>query len=73
MPPILLHRPTTSEADVGVTAVEVEPSCQYPITLCCHVTDGRREAVQVVSDMEGHLKKQRCGTEFLHADKNGTR
>jgi len=26
-------------------AVEVEPSYQYSITLCCPVTDGSREAV----------------------------
>ena len=33
-----------SEVDVGM-AVEVEPSYQYSITLCCPVTDGSRGAV----------------------------
>src|SRR5258705_6482325 len=32
MPPILLCWSTTSEADVGGMAVEVEPSLQYPIS-----------------------------------------
>ena len=35
----------TSEADVGSMTVEVEPSHQYSIIFCCHVTDGSREAV----------------------------
>ena len=34
----------TSEVDVGGIAVEVEPSHQYPVTFCCRVTDGSREA-----------------------------
>jgi len=45
MLPILLHCLTTSEADVGGTAVGVEPSHQYSITFCCHVKDGSRGAV----------------------------
>ena len=45
MPPILLCWPMMSEADVGGMAVEVEPSYQYSITVCCHVTDGSRGAV----------------------------
>ena len=44
-PPILSCWPMTSEADIGGTAVEVEPSHQYPITCCCCVTDGSRGAV----------------------------
>ena len=43
--PILFCWPTTSEADVGGTAVEDEPSHQYPTTRCCCVTDGSRGAV----------------------------
>ena len=31
--------------DVGCLAVEVEPSHQYSIPFCCHVTDGSRGAV----------------------------
>ena len=34
----------TLEADVGGTAVEIEPSCQYSITFCCCMTDGSRGA-----------------------------
>ena len=46
MPPILLCWPTTSEADVGGTAIEAEPSHQYFTTFCCCVTDGSRRAVR---------------------------
>ena len=42
---MLLYWPLTSEADGGGMAVEVEPFHQYPITCCCYVTDGSREAV----------------------------
>jgi len=35
----------TLEADGGGMAVEVEPSQQFSITLCYHVTDGSRGAV----------------------------
>ena len=45
MSPILLCWPTTSQADVGGMAGEVEPSHQYPVTFCCRVTDGSRRAV----------------------------
>ena len=31
---------TVSEADDGGTTVEVEPSQQYSVTFCYHVTDG---------------------------------
>ena len=42
MPPISLYWPTAAEIDVGGAAVEVEPSSQYSVTCCCHVTDGSR-------------------------------
>ena len=45
MSPILLCWPIISEADVGDMAVEVETSCQYPITFCCCVTNWSRGAV----------------------------
>ena len=32
-------------ADVGVMAVEVEPSCQCSITFCCHATNGSRGGI----------------------------
>ena len=44
-PPVLLCQPRTSEADGGCMTVEVEPSHQYSVTLCCHATDGSRGAV----------------------------
>lgn len=43
--PILLCWLMTSEAGVGVMAIEAEPSYQYSITFCCHITDGSRRAV----------------------------
>ena len=45
MPPILLCWPAMTEADIGGMAVEAEPSHQYSIIFCCHVTDGSRGAV----------------------------
>ena len=42
--PVLWCWPTASEADGGGMAVEVEPFHQYPIALCCLVTDGSRRA-----------------------------
>lgn len=44
IPPILLYRPTISEADVGGIAILVELSHQYSITFCCHAIDGIRGA-----------------------------
>lgn len=44
MPAILVCWPTVSVADAGM-AVEVEPSQQYSITLCCCVTDSSRGVV----------------------------
>ena len=45
LPPILLCWPMTSVVDVVSMAVEIEPSCQYSITFCGHMTDGTRGAV----------------------------
>ena len=45
MPPILLCWPTTSEADVGGMAVEVDPSRQYSVEFFCRATDDSRGAV----------------------------
>jgi len=45
MPPMLLCQPTTSEVDAGGVEVEDELFHQYPITSCCRVIDGNREAV----------------------------
>ena len=39
---MLAHK--VREADAGSMAVEVEPSHQYSISCCCHVTDGSRGA-----------------------------
>lgn len=38
MSPVLLYWPVKSEMDVDDVEVEVEPSCQYYITFCCHAT-----------------------------------
>ena len=68
MPPISLCWPMMSEADGGM-AIEVEPSQQYSVTCCCHVTDGSRGASgRMAADMEMRVK-QRCVFEFLHAEK----
>ena len=45
MPPIWLYWSTTSEADAGGKAVEAEPTHQYSVRCCCHVTDISRRAV----------------------------
>ena len=58
-----------TEANVGSMAAEVEPSCQYPVPLCWRAKDGSRVAFsKMASDMESCIK-QRCVTEFLHAEK----
>jgi len=44
IPPTLFNWPTTSEAIVGVRAVEVT-SHQYSVSFCSCVMDGSREAV----------------------------
>ena len=44
-PPMLLCWPMMSGTEVIGTAVEIEPTCRYSITGCCHVTGGSREAV----------------------------
>jgi len=45
MPPILFCWPTTSDVDVGIMAVEVEPSRQKSITFFDHATDGSRSSL----------------------------
>ena len=45
IPPISLSWPTMSEVDVGDMAVEAQPSHQYSVTFCCHVTDGSRGTI----------------------------
>ena len=45
MPPILWCWSMKPDADVGGMVEKVEPSYQYSITFCCHVTDGNRGAV----------------------------
>jgi len=67
--PMLFCWLLTSEAHLGYKAVYVKPSHKYPVTLCCHVTDGRKgQSDTMMSDME-ECMKQRCGTEFLNAEK----
>jgi len=45
MPPGLLCWPMMSEVDVDGMAVLIEPSHQYSVTFCFHMTDGSRGAV----------------------------
>ena len=68
MPPVSLHWPTTSEVNVGGMAVRTEPSHQYSITLVAVRQMAAGQSDQMVSDVEV-LMKQRCVTEFLHAEK----
>lgn len=68
--PILWCWTTVSELDVGDMAVETEPSHQYSITFCCYGTDGSRGAVRQNGIRHGVCMKRRCGTEFMHAEKN---
>ena len=60
-----------SEVNFGGMAAEVELSCQYSVTFCCHVTAAEGHSDTMVADM-GQWLKQRCVSEFLHAEKNGT-
>ena len=53
--PILLCWPTTSEADVGDMAVEVQSSCQYSVKFCCRATDDSRGAVWHGSEYEAKV------------------
>ena len=65
MPPVLLCWPILLEMDVGGTAVEVEPSCQYSIAFFYHATwQKRRQSDKMVSDIVVRMK-QKCASEFL--------
>jgi len=67
--PILFCWLIISEADVSDVAVESEPSQQYSVPFCCHVTGGsNRQSDSMASDMEVRMK-QRCVTEFFHVEK----
>ena len=70
MPPILCW-PKKPEADVGVIAVEAEPSHQYSVTCCCCVTDGSRGALWQNSIWNGNVHEAKvCHWILLHS-KNG--
>jgi len=60
MPPILLHWPTTSEVDVGETAVEGETSHQYSTEFCCACNRWQQEGPsgRMTSDTEMHMKSK---------------
>jgi len=68
MPPIVLCWPTTSEADVGGTLVEAEPSYIALNFVAVWQITAEGQSDRMVSDMEERMK-QRCGTEFLHPKK----
>jgi len=63
---MLLCWPTTSGADVGGMAAEVESSHQCSITFCCWGAEGHSD--RMASDVKVHMK-QRCIPEFLHVGK----
>ena len=69
MPVILLCWPTLSQVDVCSMTVEVEPLHQYSITFCCCATNGSRGAVWQNAIWHGMCMKQKCGVDFLHAEK----
>ena len=59
MPPVLLCWPILLEMDVGGTAVEVEPSCQYSIAFFYHATwQKRRQSDKMVSDIVVRMKQK---------------
>ena len=69
MPPILLYWATVPDVDGGGMAVEVKPSCQYYMLLLCDIRQQRKgQSNKMASDM-GVCMNQKCGTEFLHAEK----
>jgi len=59
--------PTTSEVDVGVIAVEVEPSHQHPITFCWQMA-AEGQSDKMVSHMKVHMK-QSGQIEFFQEEK----
>ena len=70
VPPILLCWSITSEADVGGVAVEAEPSHQYSVICCCHLTDGSRGVDLQNGIWFFHLHmKQRGAIELFHTEK----
>lgn len=68
MPSILICWFTTSEADVGDTAVEVEPSPNIPLYFVAVQMAAEGQPGKMVSDTEVRVK-QRCVTQFLHVEK----
>jgi len=67
MPPMLLRWPATPEANVGVMAVEVEPShymFHYMLLPC-----GRLRQTDSLTQQRLKWKCLRCGIEFLHVVK----
>ena len=55
MPPILSCLPTILEVDGSGVAVSAEPSHQYFVTFCCHVTDGIRGTVWLNAIWQGGI------------------
>jgi len=72
MPPTLRCWPMTSEADVGAMAVEAEPSHQYPVTFCCHETNGSRGAIWDNGIWCGNVDEAKGCSWIPPCGKNGT-
>ena len=61
-----------SETDIGGMVIEIEPSSNILLHFVAkQQMAAERQPDKMTSDMEVHIK-QRCVTEFLHAEKNGT-
>ena len=69
IPPILLCWPTTSEADGGGMAIEAEPSQQHPVHFVTVQQMAAEGQLDKMASGTGEHMKQRCVTEFLHAEK----
>ena len=72
MPPLLLCWTMKSVVDVGGLAVEVEPSCQYSITFCYHVTDDSRGVVSPNGIWHGSTSEAKVCHWIPPQGKNGT-
>ena len=72
MPPILLCWPVTSEADVGVMSVEVEPSHQYSIIFCYCVTEGSRGTIRQNGIWHGSVNEAKVQDWIPPCNKNDT-
>jgi len=67
----MLARDIRSRCDGGVAIEAILTNILLLFFFCCEQMAAERQSDRIASDMEVCIK-QRCGTEFLHAEKNGT-